>query len=92
VSEEKTPIAKIVAETIADTPTASPSNPSNRFTAFVTPTSQRRVRGNENTPRGIGAENGKTMVSICSPEEITMLAAVTWTTSFPSDPTPWISS
>jgi len=45
-------MAKIVTETMAVTPTASPSSPSNKFTAFVTPTSQRIVRGREKTPKG----------------------------------------
>ena len=35
----------IVSELIVDTPTASPSSPSIRLTAFVQPTIQRRVSG-----------------------------------------------
>ena len=72
---------KSVTDAIDETPTASPSRPSIRLTAFVTPTIHMTVSGIDHIPRLIyGApnhlENGFATYSISTPKYTTTKAAI----------------
>ena len=76
----------IVTEEMVETPTASPSSPSMRFTEFVMPTIQSTVTGTASTPRMRASFSLKMLgfmrTSMTTPWATATTAATIWTMSF----------
>ncbi len=84
--------AKVVVTAMKATPPASPSRPSMRFIALMTPAIQSMVNGSASSPRLISPPNGLAMWSMRKPIQYMKAATANWTRNLGLAPLPRRSS